>query len=97
MKTLNKTLRIIVFGFVLSLFTSCDAGWVATIPGADVFVDTNAPYEGAIWIGPEYYWSGGRYLSRPGHWEHGRGKATWHGGSWTPKRNGYHWNKGYWK
>lgn len=97
MKTLSKILRLLFLGFVINLFTSCDVGWVATIPGGDVFVETSPPFDGAIWIGPEYYWSGGRYLSHPGHWEHGRGHATWHGGSWAPRRSGYHWNKGYWK
>ena len=95
MKKLSKFLRLLMFAVALSLISSCEVGWTATVPGpGPVVVESTPPYAGAVWIGPEYYWSGGRYVVREGHWERGRG--TWHPGSWTPKRNGYYWRRGHW-
>jgi len=96
MKKVNRILKIIIIVAGFSLLASCDAEWVATIPVFPEVIIGDAPYAGAVWVGPEYYWSGGRYERREGHWEHGGGGRTWHGGSWAPHRNGYRWNRGGW-
>ena len=95
MKRLSKVLRLLFVAVALNLFTSCEVGWTATIPVGEVYVETPAPYVGAIWIGPEYEWRGGSYVLVPGHW--GRGRGTWHQGSWAPRKSGYTWRRGYWR
>lgn len=56
------------------------------------------PYSGAIWIGPEWRWSGGRYVSVPGYWARpGRYGAVWVPGHWKYSRRGYRWVPGQWR
>jgi hypothetical protein len=56
-----------------------------------------APYRGAIWIGPEWQWRGGRYEHVPGYWARpGRYNAVWIPGHWKYGRRGYRWVPGHW-
>ena len=56
------------------------------------------PYKGAIWIGPEWQWRGGRYVSVPGYWvKPGRYGAVWVPGHWQHSRRGYRWVPGHWR
>ena len=58
----------------------------------------NRPYSNAIWIGPEWQWRGGRYVSVPGYWAkpHHYG-AVWVQGQWKYSRRGYRWVPGHWR
>ena len=57
-----------------------------------------APFSGAIWIGPEWQWRGGRYVSVPGYWARpGRSGAVWVPGHWKYSRRGYRWVPGRWR
>ncbi|MBL0274096.1 MAG: YXWGXW repeat-containing protein [Chitinophagaceae bacterium] len=57
-----------------------------------------APFGGAIWIGPEWRWRGNQYESVPGYWarpqRHG---AVWVPGHWKYSRRGYRWVPGHWR
>jgi len=53
---------------------------------------------GAIWIGPEWRWRGGRYVSVPGYWARPqRHYSVWVPGYWVHSRRGYRWVPGYWR
>jgi len=57
-----------------------------------------APFGGAIWIGPEWQWRNGRYVSVPGYWARPqRHRAIWVPGYWQYTRRGYRWMPGYWR
>ena len=57
-----------------------------------------APFSGAIWIGPEWQWRGGHYVSVPGYWARpGRYGAIWVPGHWKYSRKGYRWVPGHWR
>jgi hypothetical protein len=57
-----------------------------------------SPYAGAVWIGPEWQWRGGAYISVPGYWARPQCyRATWIPGYWKYSRHGYHWVPGYWR
>lgn len=66
--------------------------------GASVRPLGNAPYRGAVWIGPEWRWQQGRYVHVPGYWakpkRHG---AIWVPGHWKQSRRGYSWIPGRWR
>ena len=91
MKTLAKILKVIVFITVVSMSSSCDVGYTATIPAGDPDVVVGvAPWPDGVWIGGEWGWRGGRYERIGGHWEHARRGQTWHGGSWAPRACSFH-------
>ena len=55
-------------------------------------------FSGAIWIGPEWQWRGGRYVSVPGYWSRpSRYGAVWVNGYWRHSRHGYYWVPGHWR
>lgn len=57
-----------------------------------------APFAGAIWIGPEWYWDHGRYVHRNGYWcKPHHGKRQWIPGHWKYTRRGYVWIGGRWR
>ena len=57
-----------------------------------------APFRGAIWIGPEWVWRGGQYVTVPGYWgKPSRYGAVWVPGHWKYSRKGYRWVPGHWK
>ena len=56
------------------------------------------PYHGAIWIGPEWQWRNGNYVSVPGYWARPKHpRAIWVPGHWKNGRHGYRWIPGHWK
>ncbi len=56
------------------------------------------PYSGAVWIGPEWQWRGGRYENVPGYWGRPtRHSAVWIPGHWKYSRRGYRWVPGHWR
>lgn len=57
-----------------------------------------SPYTGAVWIGPEWQWRGGTYVSVPGYWaKPQRYRAIWVPGYWKYTRHGYRWIPGHWR
>ncbi len=57
-----------------------------------------APFRGAVWIGPEWEWRGGRYVTVPGYWGRpSRFGASWVPGHWKYTRRGYRWIPGHWR
>ena len=66
--------------------------------GAHTYAPSRAPFTGAVWIGPEWVWRGGRYECVPGYWarpqRHG---AIWVTGHWKYNRRGYVWVPGHWR
>jgi hypothetical protein len=54
------------------------------------------PFAGAIWIGPEWEWRGGKYVVVPGYWAKPR-KEAWVPGHWVRERRQYRWVPGHWK
>lgn len=56
-----------------------------------------APFSGAIWIGPEWQWRGGKYEYVPGYWDRPhRFRSIWVPGHWKYSRWGYRWVPGHW-
>jgi hypothetical protein len=66
--------------------------------GVSITAGGRAPFNGAIWIGPEWVWRGGRYECVPGYWSkpHHYG-AVWVPGHWKYSRHGYKWVPGHWR
>ncbi|MBC7874551.1 MAG: YXWGXW repeat-containing protein [Ferruginibacter sp.] len=58
----------------------------------------HTPFSGAIWIGPEWQWRSGAYVSVPGYWArpHRHG-MVWVPGHWKYSRRGYKWVPGHWR
>lgn len=57
-----------------------------------------APFNGAIWIGPEWRWDRGRYVAVPGYWARPHHyRARWTNGYWKPRRGYYVWVPGRWR
>jgi hypothetical protein len=57
-----------------------------------------SPYRGSVWIGPEWRWQSGQYVSVPGYWARpGRYNAVWVPGHWKYSRRGYRWVPGRWR
>ncbi len=57
-----------------------------------------SPFSGAIWIGPEWQWRGGQYVSVPGYWARPKHhRAVWIPGHWQNSRRGYKWVPGHWR
>lgn len=66
--------------------------------GISIGATSYRPYNNAIWIGPEWRWSGGRYISVPGYWARpSRYGAVWVPGHWKYSRRGYRWVPGHWR
>lgn len=99
-------MKKILLGFILLLFT----GIVFTANAQRVSVRLNfpvgvhmgpvgaSPYRGAVWIGPEWAWRGGRYVHTAGYWARPvRAGAVWVPGHWKYKRRGYVWIPGRWR
>ena len=66
--------------------------------GISIGASGRAPYAGAIWVGPEWVWRGGHYVSVPGYWarpqRHG---VIWVPGHWKYSHRGYKWVPGHWQ
>jgi len=82
--------------------TNANAQYVRSRPGFSIGVTIGAPgpvpYRGAVWIGPEWAWRGGRYVEVPGYWGRpGHRGAAWIPGHWKYNRRGYRWIPGHWR
>jgi hypothetical protein len=96
MKTLSKLGILAVLG--ASLFMSSCAGeyYVSDQPADVVYEGGAPPYAGAVWIGDDWVWSGGRYVHQRGHWARARAGRTYVRGSWNHGPRGYAWHRGHW-
>ena len=66
--------------------------------GISIGAPARAPFTGAVWIGPEWAWRGGRYECVPGYWaKPQRYGSIWVPGHWKYNRRGYIWVPGRWK
>lgn len=66
--------------------------------GISISAGSRPPYGGAVWVGPEWVWRGGRYECVPGYWAHPRrAGAIWVPGHWKYSRRGYKWVPGHWR
>ena len=66
--------------------------------GISIGPSGHAPFAGAVWIGPEWQWRGGNYVTVPGYWARpGRHGAIWVPGHWKYSRKGYSWVPGHWR
>jgi hypothetical protein len=97
MKTISKLGLLIALAGSLFLSSCTGSYYVADQPTEPVYEQGVAPYDGAIWIGGEWGWSGGRYVYTRGHWEHPREGHTWVRGSWEHGARGYRWHRGHWR
>ena len=95
MKTIKS---IMLIGALAMLFASCAGSYyVSERPAPYVYTRPAPPYPGAIWIEPEYYWSGGRYVAQPGYWSRPRANYSYHPGHWNQDRHGHTWVRGGWR
>jgi len=96
-----KKIVIVTIALVGLSFMKADAQYVRTRPGFSVNVSVGAPgpapYAGAIWIGPEWAWRGGRYVEVPGYWARPGRHRGWVAGHWRYARRGYRWVPGHWR
>jgi hypothetical protein len=66
--------------------------------GASIGAPGPRPFAGAVWIGPEWRWRGGRYHYVPGYWSRPRRHhSMWVPGHWKYGRHGYRWMPGHWR
>src|ERR1700753_2696330 len=66
MKTLSKLGMMVALGSALFL-SSCAGEYYVSDQPADVVYEPGAPpYAGAVWIGDDWVWSGGRYVHQRG-------------------------------
>ncbi len=97
MKTLSKL--GLVAALAGSLFLSSCAGsyYVSDQPVEPVYEQGVAPYPGAVWIGGEWGWVGGRYVYTRGYWSRPRPGHVYMRGSWYHSGRGYAWRRGHWR
>ena len=93
---------IILAGMLIGLsFIEANGQYVRVRPGFSVGITIGAPgpapYSGAIWIGPEWRWRGGRYVEVPGYWGRPGRHHAWIPGHWRYTRRGYRWVPGHWR
>ena len=93
---------IILTGILIGLsLVKANAQYVRVRPGFSVGITIGAPgpapYSGAIWIGPEWTWKGGRYVEVPGYWGRPGRHHAWIPGHWRYTRRGYRWVPGHWR
>ena len=66
--------------------------------GISIGAPGNRPYAGAVWVGPEWQWRNGQYVSAPGYWSKPHHyRAVWVPGNWKYSRRGYRWVPGHWR
>jgi hypothetical protein len=98
---MKKVIILCIMAFGLSL-TKADAQYVRRKPGFSIGISIGnrppAPYQGAVWIGPEWTWRNGRYVEVAGHWARPhKGYRTWREGHWRSTRRGYRYYPGHWQ
>jgi len=83
------------------LYINADAQFVRRRPVFSINVNAGhdrAPNRGAVWVGPEWEWRGGRYVEVPGHWIKPERMGTrWIPGHWNNTRRGSRWIPGHWR
>jgi hypothetical protein len=91
-----KKIIIALVIIVASIFNKAQAQFVRQRPSFSVNVAVGRPpFAGAIWIGPEWEWRGGRYVEVPGYWA--RPGRVWIPGHWKMTRRGERWIPGHWR
>src|SRR3569833_1573561 len=97
MKTLAKLGAMFAFGGSL-FFTSCEGEYYVAEQPADVVYDPGpAPYVDGVWVGDDWFLSGGHYAHNRGHWDHARQGHTYVKGGWDHTTRGYRWHRGHWR
>ncbi|HYJ62475.1 MAG TPA: YXWGXW repeat-containing protein [Parafilimonas sp.] len=66
-------------------------------PAAPYYARPASPGVGYVWVDGDWYWRGGKYAYRNGHWVRPRGHRVWVAGTWVHSGRGYYWRKGHWK
>lgn len=94
-----KKIKLMMLACTLTLLLASCGGsyYVAERPAPYVYTRPAPPYAGAIWIEPEYYWSGGRYVARPGYWSRPRPNYNYRPGYWNHGSRGHTWVRGGWR
>lgn len=93
---MKQFLFIAISALLLSAYGCASGHYVAEQPGAVVITRPVAPGPNYVWVDGDYYWTGGRYVQRPGYWARPRPGRVWHGGSWARSPRGYYWHRGGW-
>jgi hypothetical protein len=92
--------KILLILFTITLFAACRTSkehYIAMRPEVVTTARTNPPFAGAVWIDPEYRWSGTTYVIEPAHWAKPLKSGVWVPGHWRQTAKGYTWVSGYWK
>lgn len=93
---------VLMFVLFMAIGAAVQAQHVRVRPGFSIGISIGAPgprpYSGAVWVGPEWQWRGGRYESVPGYWARPqRYGAIWVPGHWKRSFRGYKWVPGHWR
>src|SRR4051812_9603257 len=97
---MKKFIKKLVTAVLLIVAASCSTTkehYVTVKPETITTARTEPPFAGAIWIGPEYRWSGSTYVVEPAHWAKPVKTGVWVPGHWRETKGGYTWVSGYWK
>ncbi len=97
MKTLAKLGMMAALGGTLFLASCAGDYYVADQPADVVYERPAPPYDGAVWIEGDWYWSGGHYMHEHGHWARARNGRVWVQGNWEHSNRGYRWHRGHWQ
>ena len=95
-------MKKIVYGLmsmiVMMSAYSCSSGhYVSARPETVIVTRPAQPRPNYVWVDGDYYWSGGRYVARPGYWAAPRAGRTWRSGTWAQAKRGYVWHRGGWR
>jgi hypothetical protein len=101
----DRTRRLLVTGFVASLFSGCSAAHppVTTAPPPAPAIPAEVappqPSPGHVWVPGHWRWRRrGGYVWEPGHWTvPGAPTRVWVPGHWAPRGAGYVWIDGRWR
>jgi hypothetical protein len=97
MKTISKLGIMLTLAGSLFMTSCAGSYYVSDQPVEPVYDRPVAPYEGAVWIGGEWGWSGGRYVYTRGYWAHPRAGRAYVTGGWYHTARGYRWHRGHWR
>ena len=98
MKRVIIAILTFFFGFTVNLNAQHIRMRLDFPVGASIRPVSPAPFAGAVWVGPEWRWQGGRYVYVPGSWvKPRRPGAVWAPGRWKYNRRGYVWMPGRWR
>ena len=98
---MKRILFLALFVFVAGVFSSQAQHVKVRLDfpvGISINPNGHPPYRDAVWVGPEWQWRHGRYVSVPGHWVHPRHRgAVWVPGHWVTEPHGEIWVSGRWR